>query len=82
MFLGEILVITTLASVPGYIIMSLILREISKIKYLRNLYMVDAKVLITSIILIYGLNIIMGLLPIRKVVKKTPASILARNDID
>ncbi len=82
MFLGEILVITTLASVPGYIIMSLVLHEIASIKYLRDMYIMDFRVLITSIVLIYLLNILMGLLPIRRVVKKTPAAILARNDID
>ena len=62
--------------------MSLVLKEISKIKYLNTLYMIDSKVLIISIVLIYGLNIIMGLLPIRHIVKKTPAAILARNDVD
>ena len=82
MFLGEILVITTIASVPGYILMSLILNEISKIKYLSGMFIIDAKVLIVSIILIYGLNILMGLLPIHGVIKKTPAQILARNDVD
>ena len=82
MFLGEILVITTLAGVPGFILMSAILNEISKIKYLSGLYIINPQVLIISIILIYGLNIIIGLLPIRSTIRKTPAAILSRNDVD
>lgn len=82
MFLGEIIVITTIASLPGYALMGAILNEISKIKYIENLFLIDARVMVLSIILIYGLNIIMGLLPIRNVIRKTPAEILSRNDVD
>jgi len=82
MFLGEILVITTLASVPGYILMSLIISELTKIKYLKDMFVLDIRVLIICIVLIYGLNIIMGLLPVRGIIRKTPAEILARNDVD
>lgn len=82
MFLGEILVITTIASFPGYILMSRILNEISKIEFIGSMFIVDARVLIISIIIIYGLNILMGLLPVTLVTCKTPAQILSRNDVD
>lgn len=82
MFLGEILVITTLACVPGYILMGAILKEITKISYLKGMFLVDQRVMIISIIIIYALNIIVGLLPISRVIRKTPHEILSRTDID
>ncbi len=82
MFLGEILVITTIAGVPGFVIMSLFLKELTKINYLSQLYLLDFKVLILSLFLIYFLNILIGLLPIRGVIKNTPSEILSRNDVD
>ena len=82
MFLGEILVITTIAGVPGFAIMSLFLNELIKINYLSQLYLLDFKVFILSLFLIYFLNILIGLLPIRGVIKNTPSEILSRNDVD
>ena len=82
MFLGEILVITTLACVPGYILMGLILNEVTKISYLSSMFIVDKVVMTLSLIVIYGLNIIVGLMPIRRVIRKTPHEILSRIDVD
>lgn len=82
MFLGEILVITSTAGLLGAIFMIEIIKEITKISYLGNLFVMDLKVILISLFIIYTLNIIMGLLPIRQTIKKTPAEILARNDID
>jgi ABC-type antimicrobial peptide transport system permease subunit len=83
MFLGEILVITTILGVPGYILISLLLNEFIKASsFFASLYVINAPVLITSIVLIYGFNILIGLLPIRNTIKKSPAEILARTDID
>lgn len=82
MFLGEILIITTIAGVPGLILMSSILKEITKISIFGNLYMINTAVIIISLIFIYGLNIIVGLFPIRQTIKKTPSEILSRNDVD
>ena len=82
MFLGEVIVITSFASVPGYILMSLILKEIIKIEYLATMFVIDARVLIISLIVIYALNLIIGILPIFNVIRHTPAQILSRNDVD
>ena len=82
MFLGEVLIITTFASIPGYILMSLILKEIIKIEYLKTMFTLDFKVLLISFITIYALNMFMGLLPIFNVIRHSPAKILSRNDID
>lgn len=82
MFLGEVVIITTLASMPGFILMSLILKEIIKIQYLNTMFVIDARVLILSIVVIYLLNLFIGILPIFNVIRHTPAQILSRNDID
>ncbi len=82
MFLGEILAITTIGSTTGYIFMAYIISKLLTIPYLKEQYILDAKVLIISIVLIYLFNIIVGLIPVFNTIRKTPASILSRTDID
>ncbi len=82
MFLGEILVITTIAGLPGAVLMSSILREVTKIPMLGSSYIINVGVIGVGICLIYILNIFIGLLPIRSTIKKTPAEILSRTDVD
>ena len=82
MFAGEILVITTITGVPGVLLMTSILNEITKISLLSGMFMLNVKVILISIILIYGFNLLVGLIPIWNVIRKTPAYILSRNDVD
>ena len=82
MFLGEILSITTIASLPGIILMSYILAQVIQIPYLDRLFVVNFKTVGLSILLIYLFNILVGLLPLFKVIRKTPAEILARHDVE
>lgn len=81
MFIGEIVAITSLASIPGILLMSYILKVVSTIKYFQNLLVVDCLTVVCSIVFIYIFNLLIGLLPVHKVVKKTPAQILSRQDI-
>lgn len=81
MFLGEILAITLSVSNFGIILMSYIIYNISKMKFIGNMVVLNPKVIIISVIIIYAFNIIFGLLPVRGVIKKTPSEILSRNDI-
>ena len=81
MFLGEILAITLSVSNFGIILMSYIIYNISKMKFIGNMVVLKPKVIIISVIIIYAFNIIFGLLPVRGVIKKTPSEILSRNDI-
>ena len=81
MFAGEIVAITTLTSVPGIILMSYILSKLSEIKYLESLFVVNLGTVLLSILFIYIFNLTIGLLPVFKVVRKTPAQILSRHDI-
>ena len=82
MFTGEIFAITTLASMPGLILMGYILKVISGIKYLSSYILVNTGVFIISIILVYGFNLIVGLIPVINTIRKRPAEILSRYDLD
>ena len=82
MFLGEILVITTIAGIPGYILMACIINELTKISIISDRFVLNTFVLVLCFIIIYALNIVVGLLPIRNVIRKTPHEILSRTDVD
>lgn len=82
MFIGEVFAITTLASMPGLILMAYILKVLSTIKYLNGLFLINPMTVIISIILVYGFNLIVGLIPVFNTIRKTPAQILSRHDLD
>lgn len=82
MFFGEIFAMTTLASVPGLLFMAYILNILASIKYLSQMFLINPLIVILSIIFVYLFNIIIGLLPIYNTIRKRPAYILARHDLD
>ena len=82
MFMGEIISITTIASMPGIIIMAYILSQVSKIPYAGRMFIINFSTVGISILLVYAFNIIVGLLPLFKVLRKTPARILSRHDVE
>jgi len=82
MFIGEIISITTIASTPGIVLMSYILSQISKIPYVDRMFIINFNTIGISILIVYLFNIIVGLLPLFKVLRKTPAKILARHDVE
>ena len=82
MFFGEIFAITTMASIPGILFMAYILNVLSGIKYLSNLYVINIFGIVITIIFIYLFNLLIGLLPVFNTIRKTPASILSRHDLD
>ena len=82
MFFGEIFAIFTIASIPGVLFMAYILDTLSSIKYLNRMFMVNTGVIIMALLIILVFNTIVGLLPIFNVIKKRPARILARHDLD
>lgn len=81
-FTGEIFAITTLAGVPGFMLMAYALYKLSHMEYFSDLFLVTVPILALCIILIYGFNIIFGLLPVFKTIRKTPAAILSRTDVN
>ena len=82
MFAGEILAITTMASLPGFLLMAYILDKVSQISYFSKMFLIDPTVLGISLVLIYGFNLVFGLLPVFRTIRKTPAAILSRIDIN
>ena len=82
MFIGEILAITTMASLPGFALMAYILHRISAISYFSKMFLINPTVLGLSLILIYGFNLVFGLLPVFRTIRKTPAAILSRTDVN
>lgn len=82
MFYGEIFALTTLSSLPGVIIMAYILFKISKISYCSNMFLINPITVVVSILSIYLFNLLVGLIPVYGVIRKTPAQILSRKDID
>ncbi len=82
MFAGEILVITVIASFTGILFMSYILHCIRSISYLDGFFMVNILTIGISILLVLIFNLVAGLLPVFNTIRKTPAEILARFDVD
>ena len=82
MFIGEIISITTVASMPGIILMTYILSQVSKISYVSRMFIVNSTTVGINIAIVYLFNIIVGLLPLYRVLKKTPAKILSRHDLE
>lgn len=81
MFSGEITAIATLAGLPGFLLMAFALAKLSKVTYFSDIFLIDPPVVFVCLILIYGLNLFFGLLPVWKTIRKTPAEILSRTDI-
>lgn len=82
MFLGEIFAITTVSSLAGVIIMSYILHHLCKIEFLTSMFAINPVVFFGAIIVLYVFNSIVGLIPVFSTMRKTPAAILARHDVD
>ena len=82
MFSGEILAITVVASLTGIIFMAYILNAIAKVPYLGDMYMVNIFTFVVSVLLVLLFNLVVGLIPVFNTIRKTPAQILARFDVD
>lgn len=82
MFLGEVIAITTIAGIPGFVLMGYIVYKLSQINTFQYTFLMNPTVAIIAIVIIYAANILFGLLPVILVLFKTPAAILARTDVD
>ena len=81
LFSGEIIAINILAVTPGILITAYILNEISKIKIFEDMFIINPTLIIISFILVLIFNLIVGLIPVYKTIRKRPAEILSRTDI-
>lgn len=82
MFLGEILSITLTASLLGYLIMLYIVHGLVTLPIISGNYIFNTEMILISASIIVGFNILVGLLPVYFTIRKTPAAILSRTDID
>lgn len=82
MFIGEILVITFITAIPGIALMYFVMGQVVKItSYLAGLYMVTPLIALISFAIVLLFNLLVGLIPVARTLRKTPAEILARTDI-
>ncbi len=82
MFIVEIVIISTISSLIGYIIMVAILMKSQDLvdEYVEILYYSPVS-LILGVISLYLINVLFGLLPVNILLFKTPAKILSQYDI-
>ena len=82
MFTGEAFAITTLTSIPGVLFMSYCISVLSDIRYVGRNYTMNIFVTILCIVLLYVFNIVISLIPVFNTMRKTPAQILSRHDLE
>ena len=82
MFLGEILAIDIFICTPGIAFMSYILYNLSQTYYFADQFILNTPVVGISVLIAFGFNIFIGLLPVHHTLRKTPAQILSGNAID
>lgn len=82
MFSGEIIAITTIASLPGIILCSYILNIINEIPFLERQFLINPVTVGGSIILVYAFNLLVGLIPVFGTIWSPPAKILSRTDVE
>ncbi|MDO5449086.1 MAG: ABC transporter permease, partial [Clostridia bacterium] len=83
MFMGEIIAITTLTSLPAMLLMyygeSYLVKSV---KTFEDVFYLPVPYLILTILVVYVFNLLIGLLPVWNTMRKRPAAILARKDVD
>lgn len=81
MFSGEIIAITLIASVTGILVCSYIVSLLTKVSYLKSMLIINPLLVGLAVVLVFGFNLIVGLIPVFNTLRKRPAEILARTDI-
>ena len=83
MFVGEIIAITTLGGIPGIAMCAYILQVLSHNSIFEiSMFVINIPVILITLAILYGFNLLVGLIPVFNVIRKTPAAILARHDLD
>ena len=81
MFTGEILAITIVTALPAMCVMAYIINAATDISFIGAKFIMNPAVFFISFGIIAVFNMLAGLLPVFGTLRKTPAAILARNDI-
>lgn len=83
MFIGEIVAITTLTSTPAIIFTYIVCSKLAgSISYFATVMNMQPLMLVISLVIAYAFNLIIGLIPVFNTMRKRPAAILARYDVD
>ena len=82
MFLGEILAITIVASIPGWLLMNYVVYKLQNIQVVSNMFICNPQTVLISLVIIFAFNVVFGLLPVMHTLVKRPAAILARTDVN
>ena len=83
MFFGEIVAVTIIANVPGILFASYIVNKIATSDLVPSGFLsFNIPMMITTIIFVFVFNLLIGILPVFNTLRKTPASILSRYDLD
>jgi len=81
-FAVEIVMLTTISTFIGFVFMSIILNSISN-SPLSNFFVfkIDPLIMLIGVVFVYLANLIIGLLPLGMLLRKTPAQIISSYDI-
>ena len=82
MFIGEAFAITTLSSVPGVLFMAYCINVISDVSFVSNNYVMNIYVIGLCLLILYVFNIVVSLIPVFNTLRKTPAEILSKHEVD
>ena len=82
MFTGEIIAITTMASIPGWLLMNYVISKLQNVSYLSNMFICTPQTVLISLALIFAFNLLFGLMPVAHTLIRRPAAILARTDVN
>ena len=82
MFMGEIIAITCLASIPGWLLMTYIVYKLQSISAVAEMLTCNQLTMLGSLAIIFAFNILFGLIPVMHTLAKRPAAILARTDVN
>ena len=82
MFTGEIIAITTIASIPGWLLMNYVVSKLQNVSYLSNMFVCTPQTVLVSLALIFAFNLLFGLMPVFHTLIRRPAAILARTDVN
>lgn len=82
MFLGEIIAMTTITAIPSMAVLAYILENLEGLPFVGEFILMNTEVFVISFVIIVISNLIFGLLPVFNTMRKTPAAILARNDVN
>lgn len=81
-FFSEILAFTTVGSLTGYLFMTYVINQVQKVLgAFTSIFYFPLYLFALGIVLIYGVNIVFGMIPIFNLLRKTPSEINVKFDI-